>query len=60
MLEKHPKIGRIVPEFNTENIRELINGSYRIVYSIKSQHQIDVLTIHHSARLLDENFLQQG
>jgi addiction module RelE/StbE family toxin len=59
VLEKHPQIGRVVPEFNAENIRELIKGSYRIVYSIKSQHQIDILTIHHSARLLDERMLRQ-
>ena len=59
VLEMYPQIGRIVPEFNTENIRELINGNYRIVYFIKDQHQIDILTIHHSARLLDENYLQQ-
>ena len=31
LLESHPKAGRIVPEFNNKNIRELIRGSYRIV-----------------------------
>lgn len=31
LLESHPKVGRIVPEFNNKNIRELIRGSYRIV-----------------------------
>ena len=31
LLESHPKVGRIVPEFNNNNIRELIRGSYRIV-----------------------------
>ncbi|MCL2414731.1 MAG: type II toxin-antitoxin system RelE/ParE family toxin [Bacteroidales bacterium] len=54
ILERHPQIGRMVPEFSSENIRELINGNYRIVYTIKNQFQIDILTIHHSARLLDE------
>jgi len=54
ILECHPRIGRMVPEFNDENIRELINGNYRIVYTVKNQFQIDILTIHHSARLLNE------
>ena len=55
ILERHPRIGRMVPEFNNDNIRELINGNYRIIYTTKNQFQIDILTIHHSARLLNEN-----
>lgn len=35
-LEKFPKSGRAVPEFGRSNIRELIEGSYRIVYTINS------------------------
>jgi addiction module RelE/StbE family toxin len=31
-LLAHPKSGRVVPEYNVETIRELIEGSYRIVY----------------------------
>jgi len=54
VLERHPRIGRMVPEFNNKDIREMINGSYRIVYTIKSQFQIDILTIHHSVRLLND------
>ena len=52
LLESHPKAGRIVPEFNNKNIRELIRGSYRIVYRVVDVYRIDILTIHHSARLL--------
>jgi plasmid stabilization system protein ParE len=59
VLEKHPRIGRVVPEFGDENIRELINGNYRIVYTLKTQFQVDILTIHHSARLLKEELLQE-
>jgi len=48
-----PYIGRIVPEFQSENIREIIWGSYRIVYKIdKDRETIAILTIHHSKRLL--------
>ena len=31
-LENFPKAGRVVPEFASEVIRELIEGNYRIVY----------------------------
>ncbi len=55
ILGSHPKIGRMVPEFNNENIRELINGNYRIVYTLKNRFQVDILTVHHSARLLNTN-----
>jgi addiction module RelE/StbE family toxin len=52
LLAVHPLAGRIVPEFNNKNIRELIRGSYRIVYRIVTASRIDILTVHHSARLL--------
>lgn len=50
-LESHPKSGRIVPEFNNETIRELIEGNYRIVYKVSTDH-IGIVRIHHSARQL--------
>jgi toxin ParE1/3/4 len=52
ILETHPRSGRIVPEFEIETLRELIVGNYRIVYSIVSEEQIDIITVHHSARIL--------
>ena len=51
-LTKHPYSGRIVPEFNDENIREIIDGNYRIVHEIINDYQIDILRIFHSARIL--------
>ena len=39
-----------MPEINRENIRELIEGNYRIIYKILEENKIDILTIHHSAR----------
>jgi len=33
-IVKFPFSGRIVPEFETEQIREIIEGSYRIIYYI--------------------------
>jgi len=50
ILKTFPKAGRIVPEKNEENVRELIEGNYRIIYEIASEYQINILSIHHSAR----------
>jgi toxin ParE1/3/4 len=52
VLKIFPKSGRIVPEKNEENIRELIEGNYRIIYEIFSDELIYVLTVFHSAREL--------
>jgi addiction module RelE/StbE family toxin len=52
VLEKHPRIGRVVPEFNLENIRELLEGNYRIIYRIETEDKIGIARVHHSARLL--------
>jgi len=51
-LKFHPKVGRIVPEYRLTYLRELIRGSYRVVYRIVDEFRIDILTVHHSARLL--------
>ncbi len=50
ILKTHIRAGRVVPEINQENIRELIEGNYRIVYKTVNKNRIDILTIHHSAR----------
>jgi plasmid stabilization system protein ParE len=44
-----PFSGRRVPEYDIEQIREVIEGSFRIIYHIKSD-QIDVLAVIHGAR----------
>ena len=38
--------GKITEEINQQNIRELIEGNYRII----NPERIDILTVHHSAR----------
>jgi addiction module RelE/StbE family toxin len=50
ILKTFPQAGRIVPEKNEENLRELIEGNYRIIYEIVSADQINILTVYHSAR----------
>jgi plasmid stabilization system protein ParE len=52
ILKENPEIGRIVPEINQADIRELIFKHYRIEYKIKSQ-RIDILTVFEGHRLLE-------
>ncbi|MFQ5685299.1 MAG: type II toxin-antitoxin system RelE/ParE family toxin [Candidatus Scalindua sp.] len=54
-VAKFPKSGRVVPEFQDENIREIIQKPYRIVYRIKKEKMIlEVVRIWHSARGIPE------
>ncbi len=53
VLLQFPEMGRTVPEFGDSTIRELISGSYRIVYLIE-EGQIYIARIHHSARILTD------
>ncbi len=52
LLLTQPFLGRIVPEYDDKHVRELIMGNYRIIYRIVSAQRIDILTIHHSSKLL--------
>ncbi|MFN6944275.1 MAG: type II toxin-antitoxin system RelE/ParE family toxin [Cytophagaceae bacterium] len=52
ILKEYPEIGRVVPEINDTRIRELIEGRYRIIYEINNPEQIEILTVHHSSKLL--------
>ena len=50
-LPAFPQSGRIVPEVSDPAVREVIQGSYRIVYRL-IHGEIHILTVHHAARLL--------
>lgn len=58
ILQSQPRVGRVVPETNKPNIRELIEGNYRIIYRIVSSKRIDILTVYHSAQLLTKKKLR--
>ena len=47
-IAEFPLSGRRVPEFDIDQIREVIERPYRIIYHIKSD-QIDVLAVIHGA-----------
>ena len=47
----HPDIGRIVPEFDEQHIRELIHSPFRIVY-LRELESIQIIRIWRSERQL--------
>lgn len=51
LLDELPRMGRKVAEFNNDNVRELSQYSYRILYEIKGDH-VDILAIIHKRREL--------
>ena len=51
-LSTHPDIGRVVPEFNDELIRELIHSPFRIVY-LRESKLINIIRVWRSERLLN-------
>jgi len=55
-LVEFPQSGRIVPELNDPVIREIVIGSYRVIYRLRGD-LAEILTVHHGARLLDPSRL---
>ncbi len=49
ILEKYSELGRVVPELETQEIREIFVYSYRIIYEIKKRN-IEILTVIHGKR----------
>lgn len=50
-LAAFPRIGRIVPEFRDDTLREIIVAPYRVVYEIDdSARTLAVLRVWHAAR----------
>jgi addiction module RelE/StbE family toxin len=59
-LETNPRIGRMVPEMGkNDKFREIIFGSYRIIYKITSKLTIYILTVHHTAKRLRQTSLRR-
>jgi len=50
-LKDNPDIGRTVPEFANENVRELIHPPFRIVY-LREAKSIHIIRIWRSERLM--------
>ena len=50
-LAQFPNSGRKVPEFNDENVRELIVYSYRIIYRLM-ENEVVIAAVIHGKRIL--------
>ncbi len=50
ILKRFPTAGRIVPELKNPEIREILKRPYRIVYRIKDDDLIEIVTVFHSWR----------
>jgi toxin ParE1/3/4 len=50
--------GRVVPEFNKQNIRELLIENYRLVYRI-NKTSIEILTVFEGHRQLNKKDLKK-
>ena len=51
-LEDFPESGRIVPEIMRNDIRELVQGSYRVIYKLQKK-DILILVVKNYRQILD-------
>ncbi len=58
-LNDLPKLGRIVPELNEEDVRELFLYSYRIIYEIKDGAIFVLAVVHQRRNLKDDNIQRE-
>lgn len=54
-LKLNPNIGRHLEEVKDKSIRELIKGNYRMIYKVRNDDTVLILTIHHSKRSIKNN-----
>ena len=50
-LAEHPRSGRVVERYQRDDLRELIDTPYRIIYLILAE-RIDIVTVRDSRRVL--------
>jgi toxin ParE1/3/4 len=50
-LKEFPRSGRVVPELEQEAYREIVLGTFRVVYRVVDD-RVEILTVVHAARLL--------
>jgi toxin ParE1/3/4 len=50
-IGQFPRSGRVVPEYERDDLREVIEKPYRIIYRIRPD-QIDVIAVVHGAQIL--------
>ena len=50
VLKSNAYAGKIVKEYDSDSIREIVIGHYRIIYRVINDKLIHILLIHHGAR----------
>ena len=53
-LIRHPRSGRMVPQYDDENLREIIVYPYRLIYRLQPDC-IDIIAVFHGAQQLPES-----
>jgi toxin ParE1/3/4 len=51
LIAEFPRAGRVVPEYELNDVREVFEKPYRVIYRVKPD-RIDILAVIHGARLL--------
>jgi len=54
-LKDNPLLGKKFEQSEDEFTRELIYRNYRIIYDLIKDNEINILSIHHHARLISNN-----
>ena len=52
-LRQFPFSGEVVPELGREDLREVLQGNYRLIYRV-SEMRIDILAVYHGSRILGQ------
>ncbi|HSV12630.1 MAG TPA: type II toxin-antitoxin system RelE/ParE family toxin [Tepidisphaeraceae bacterium] len=50
-LADHPRLGRRVPEWDRDELREVLSGNYRIIYRV-GNGRVDITDVMHGAQQL--------
>ncbi|MCF7824213.1 MAG: type II toxin-antitoxin system RelE/ParE family toxin [Candidatus Marinimicrobia bacterium] len=53
-LSEYPDSGPIVPELGRPDVRQLVDGSYRIIYKVETEI-ISILTVRHHRQSFSED-----
>jgi len=57
ILKSRIRIGKIVEEINDPEVREIVEGNYRIIYRIISKKELHIIMVHHGARDLSRRII---
>jgi len=50
-LRSFPMLGRVVPEFETPELREILHGNYRLIYALRNNEAFILRVVHGSRDL---------